>query len=155
MKCSFGISKFLEEISSLSNSIVFLYFFVLITEEGFLMSPWNFSFFGTLYSNGYIVPFLLCLLVLFFSQLFVRPPQKTILPFCVSSFGEGSWWLLPIQCHKLPPIILQIIWRFELRFKQGSPLQLLIDLLILCSYLFLFLCWRKSIWELPAYTEDV
>ena len=28
-----------EEISSLSHSIVFLYFFALITEEGFLISP--------------------------------------------------------------------------------------------------------------------
>ena len=35
----FGISNFLEEISSLSHSIVFLYFFALVTEEGFLISP--------------------------------------------------------------------------------------------------------------------
>ena len=34
-----GISSFLEEISSLSHSIVFLYFSALITEEGFLISP--------------------------------------------------------------------------------------------------------------------
>ena len=39
MKCSLGISNFLEEISSLSHYIVFLYFFALITEEGFLISP--------------------------------------------------------------------------------------------------------------------
>ena len=39
MKYSLGISNFLEEISSLSQSIVFLYFFALITEEGFLISP--------------------------------------------------------------------------------------------------------------------
>ena len=39
MKCSLGSSNFLEEISSLSHSIVFLCFFVLITEEGFLTSP--------------------------------------------------------------------------------------------------------------------
>ena len=39
MKCSLGISNFLEEISSLSHSIAFLYFFALITEEGFLISP--------------------------------------------------------------------------------------------------------------------
>ena len=32
MKCSLGISDFLEEISSLSHSIVFLYFFARITE---------------------------------------------------------------------------------------------------------------------------
>ena len=39
MKCSLGISNFLEGISSLSHSVVFLYFFALITEEGFLISP--------------------------------------------------------------------------------------------------------------------
>ena len=39
LKCSLGISNFLEEISSLSHSIGVLYFFALITEEGFLVSP--------------------------------------------------------------------------------------------------------------------
>ena len=38
MKCSLGISNFLKEISSLSHSVVFLYFFALIAEEGFLVS---------------------------------------------------------------------------------------------------------------------
>ena len=38
MKFSLGISNFLEEISSLSHSIVFLYVFATITEEGFLVS---------------------------------------------------------------------------------------------------------------------
>ena len=38
MKCPLGISNFLEEIPSLSHSVVFLYFFVLIAEEGFLIS---------------------------------------------------------------------------------------------------------------------
>ena len=38
MKCSLGISNFLEDISSLSHSFIFLYFFELITEEGFLIS---------------------------------------------------------------------------------------------------------------------
>ena len=33
MKYSLGISDFLAEISSLSHSVVFLYFFALITEE--------------------------------------------------------------------------------------------------------------------------
>ena len=50
MKCSLGISNFLEETSSLSHSVVSLYFFASITEEGFLIfpcyslelySPWN------------------------------------------------------------------------------------------------------------------
>ena len=47
MKCSLGISNFLEEISSLSHSVVFLYFFELIAEEGFLISLailWNSAF---------------------------------------------------------------------------------------------------------------
>ena len=39
MKFFLGISNFLKEISSLSRSIAFLYFFALITEEGFLISP--------------------------------------------------------------------------------------------------------------------
>ena len=39
MQCSLGIANFLEEISSLSHSFVFLYFFALITEEGFLICP--------------------------------------------------------------------------------------------------------------------
>ena len=39
MKYSLGISDFLEEISSLSHSVVFLYFFALIAEGGFLVSP--------------------------------------------------------------------------------------------------------------------
>ena len=38
MKCSLAISNFLEENFSLSHFIVFLYFFALITEEGFLTS---------------------------------------------------------------------------------------------------------------------
>ena len=39
MKYSLVISNFLEKISSLSHSIVFLYIIALITEEGFLVSP--------------------------------------------------------------------------------------------------------------------
>ena len=42
MKCSLGISNFLEEISNLSHSTVSLYFFALITEGGFLI----FSFYS-------------------------------------------------------------------------------------------------------------
>src|SRR5574337_864483 len=80
MKCSLGISNFLEEMSSLSHSVVFLYFSALIAEEGFLISL---LFFGTLHSDACIFPFLLCFLLLFFSQLFVRPPQTAILLFCI------------------------------------------------------------------------
>ena len=87
MKCSIGISNFLEEMSSLSHSVDFLYFFAFVTWEGFLISP--------CYSLGLYIQmdlaflfsfFLFLLLSLFFiSQLFVRPHQTTILPFCISS----------------------------------------------------------------------
>ena len=39
MKYSLVISNFIEKISNLSHSVVFLYFFALIAEEGFLISP--------------------------------------------------------------------------------------------------------------------
>ena len=39
MKYSPGISNFLEKISSLSHSIVFLWIIAFIAEEGFLISP--------------------------------------------------------------------------------------------------------------------
>ena len=79
MKCSLGISTFLEEISSLSHSVVFLYFFALITEEGVLIS--------SCYSLELCIQMLSfspLLSLLFFSQLFVRPPQTAILLFCIS-----------------------------------------------------------------------
>ena len=45
MKYSLGISNFLEETSSLSHSIVFLYFFALITYEPFKIDNFVTQFF--------------------------------------------------------------------------------------------------------------
>ena len=115
MKCSLGISNFLEEISSLSHSVVFLYFFALIAEEGFLI-----LFFGTLHSNGNTFPFLLCFSLLFFSQLFVRPPQTNILLFCISLPWGWSWSLSPVQCHEPPPIVHQALCLSDLSLKSIS-----------------------------------
>ena len=87
MKCSLGISNFLEEISRLSHSVAFLYFFPLITEEGFLISLCD-------PLELYIqmgISFLFSFAFYFFSQLFVRPPQTIILPFCIS-FSCGRFW---------------------------------------------------------------
>ena len=93
------ISNILEEISSLSHSVVFLYFFALIAEEGvfFLL------FFGTLHSYAYIFPFLLCFSLLFFSKLFVRPPQTAILLFCISFPWDGLDHCLLYNVTKLLP----------------------------------------------------
>ena len=41
MKCSFDNSSFLEEISSLSPSVVFLYFFALFIKEGLISSCYS------------------------------------------------------------------------------------------------------------------
>ena len=71
-----GISNFLE-ISSLSHSIVFLYFFALITKEGFLISPCC----SLELCIQMAISFLFCFAFHFFSQLFARPHQTTILPF--------------------------------------------------------------------------
>ena len=98
MKCSLGISDFLEEISSLSHSVLFLcrwgrlsYLFLL--------------FFGTLYSNGHIFPFLLCFSLLFFSVIFKASSDSHFVPF---SWG-WSWSLSPVECHEPPSIVHQAL----------------------------------------------
>ena len=53
--------------------------------------------------------FLLCLSLLVFSWLFLRPPQTTILPFCISFSWGWSWSLPLVQCHKSPSIVLQTL----------------------------------------------
>ena len=51
MKCSFGISDFLEEIPSLSHSVVFLFFFALIGKDGFLISSFALNTFTWICQN--------------------------------------------------------------------------------------------------------
>ena len=87
MKCPLGISNFLEETSSFSLSIVFLYFFALTTEEGFLISPcyslelclqMGISF---LFSFAFSFSFL--------SQLFVMPVRQLFCLFAFVFLGDG------------------------------------------------------------------
>ena len=75
---------------------VFLYFFALITSKSFLMSPcYSLEFCN---SDGYLsfspLPFPSLV-----SQLFVGPPQTTILPFCISFSWGWFWSPLPVQCY--------------------------------------------------------
>ena len=58
-----------------------------------------------------------CLLLLF-SQLFVRPPQTTILLFCISFSWGWSCSLSPIQCHKPPSIVHQALCLSDLVLKS-------------------------------------
>ena len=101
MKCPLGISNFLEEISSLSQSVVFLYIFLLITDEAFLISP--------CYSLELYIQMGICFLFsfafLFFSLLFVMLPQTAILLF-LHFFSLGMVLILsPIQFHEPPSIV--------------------------------------------------
>ena len=94
LKCSLDIFSFLEEISSLPYSIVFLYFFILLRKLFFffLISPCYFwdSAFKWVYHSLSPLPFTSLL-----SQLFVKPPQTIILPFCISfSWGFFGYCLL-------------------------------------------------------------
>ena len=93
MTCSLGISNFLEEISSLSHSVVFFYFFALITEEGFLISP------------GYSLELYIQTGYLFFSPLLFASLLFTAI--CKTSSGNYfaflhffsmGMFLIPVSC---------------------------------------------------------
>ena len=109
MKYSLDICNFLEEISSLSNSIVFLYFLHWSLRKAFLSLLailWNSAF-----SWEYL--FLLCL-SLFFPQLFVKLPQTIALPCCMSFSWGWFWSPPPVQCYKPPSIVLQALCLLDL-----------------------------------------
>ena len=67
------------------------------------------AIFGSLHSNGYIFPFLLCFSVLFFSQ-FRNASSENHFPF-FPWFSPWVWCLLlsPVQCHKPPSIVHQVL----------------------------------------------
>ena len=58
---------------------------------------WNSAF------RCYIFPFLLCFLLIFYSQLFVRPPQTDILLFCISFHLKGLDSCLLYKVRNLIP----------------------------------------------------
>ena len=99
------ISNFLEEMSNFSHSIVFLCFFAMITDKDFLISP-CYSL-ELCFQIG--ISFIFSFAFSFFTQLFVRPPQTTILLFCISFSWGWSWFLPPVQCHEPPSIVHQAL----------------------------------------------
>ena len=128
MKCYLDISNFLEEISTLSNSVVFLYFFALMLRKAFL------SLLAILWNSAFKWEYLSFSPLLFTSLCFTaicRPPQTTILPFCVSFPWGWSWSFL--LCHEPPYIVHQGLFRFQQRvgfysakvnWTYHSPLKL-------------------------------
>jgi len=75
----------------------------------------------TSHSDGYIFPFHVCFFLLFFSQLFVRPPQTTILLVFISFSWRWSWSQPPVQCYEPSSVFLQTL--FSIR---SNPLNLFV-----------------------------
>ena len=98
-----------SEISSLSHSVVFLYFFALIAEASFLTSP-CYSL-ELCIQMGISFLFSFAFSFYYFLNYFLRSPQTTILPFRVSFSYGWSWSLRPVQCHKPLSIVLQSLYQ--------------------------------------------
>ena len=112
MKCSLGISNFLEEISSLFPFYCFPLF--LCIDHWERLSYLSLLFFETLNSNVYIFPFLFGFHLSFLSYL------KGLLrqPFClfVFIFLEDGLEHCLLQCHRPPSIVLQALFLSDLIF---------------------------------------
>ena len=93
-------------MSSLSHSVAFSPFLCTVHLR---LSYLSLLFSGTLHSVGNIFPCLLCLLLLFLSQLFVRPHQTTTLASCISFSWGWFWSPPPIQCYIPPSVVLQAL----------------------------------------------
>ena len=67
-------------------------------------------FSGTLHSVGFIFPFLPAFCFSSFlslPRLFLKPPQTTTLPSCISISSRWFWSLSPVQFYEAPSIVLQ------------------------------------------------
>ena len=111
MKCSLDIFNFLEEISSLSHSIVFLYFFALISEEDFLLSPCCSLEFCIQMGISFLFSFAFS-----FSSFSAvcKASSDNHFAFFISFSWAWSWSLPPVQCHKPLSIVLQTLYLSDL-----------------------------------------
>ena len=113
-KCSFGISDFLEAVSSLSHSIGFLYFFALITEEGFLISVYYSLKLCIQMDISFLFSFTFGFSFLSYLEVLLRQP------FCLRAFlflGDGLDNSLLYNVMNLCP-------RFFRLFLRSNPLNL-------------------------------
>ena len=79
--------------------------------------------FGTLYSDGYIFPFLLCILILFL-QLFVRFPQTAVLPFCISFSWGWSCLLPPVKWNEVKSLSCVRLFATPWTVAHHAPLSI-------------------------------
>ena len=66
-------------------------------------------FFGTLHSDGFIFHFLLCFLLPFFSQLFVRPPRTAVFLFAFLFLGDGLNCCLLFNVMNFHPLFFDLL----------------------------------------------
>ena len=120
MKCSLGISNFLEEISSLSHSVVSIYLCIDCWRR---LSYLFLLFFGTLHSDAYIFPLLLCFSLLLFTAICKASPD--------SYFAFLHFAFLAYQLINCQLIILFIIYLLPLEYHlhDGRKLCLICSLL--------------------------
>ena len=99
MKCSLGISNFLEEISSVSHSVVFLYFFALITEEVILSSCLFLSLLAILWNSAFRCLYRSFSPLLFASLLFTAICKASLNShFAFLHFFSMGMVLIPVSC---------------------------------------------------------
>ena len=104
-KCFLGISNFLEEISSLSHSVIFLLFLCIVHLRR--LSYLFLLFFGILHSDGYL-SFSHFSFGFIFSAI-CKASSDNHLPFCIS-FSWGWFWSPPHVCsYESPCILLQAL----------------------------------------------
>ena len=106
MKCSLCIFNFLEEISIFSIllcSSISLHWSLRKAFLSLLAILWN-SAFKWVYLSFSPLP-----LAFFFSQEFTRPPQTTILHFCIYYSWGLFWSLTPVQYHETPSVVFQAL----------------------------------------------
>ena len=101
VKSSLGISNFLKEISSLSQSIVFLYFFALITEEGFLISLCYFLELSIQTGISFLFSFAFCFSS--FSAICKASSNNHLVLFYFFSFADGFGHCLLYNVMNLHP----------------------------------------------------
>ena len=87
---------------------------------------------------SYTFPFLLCLSRLFFSQLFVRPPQTAILPFCIINvYDRITIFLIVLDLFSIG---LSLLLCF---LPREVTLALVVKLIWWCWILLTFACLER------------
>ena len=108
----FAWNILLVSLIFLKTSLVFPILLFSSFSLHWLLRKAFFSLFAILWNSAFrwvYFCFLLCLLLLFFSQLFVKPHERIILPLCISFSWEWSCSLSPLQCHEPLSIVLQAL----------------------------------------------